>query len=123
MNSSTTCTCNKLGISTCIPKQDTPKQFYWKIDVQSTVVYKIASDSIAEQIKKFLDKFITCSNDQTGFVKSRFIGGNIRRVYAIVNYTESKQISGLIMHIDFEKEFDSVTCKFIFQTLVYFNFG
>lgn len=27
------------------------------------------------------------------------------------------------MHIDFEKAFDSDTCKFIFQTLDYLNFG
>lgn len=40
-----------------------------------------------------------------------------------MNYTKSKQISGLIMHIDFEKAFDSDTCKFIFQTLDYLNFG
>lgn len=60
-----------------------------------------------------------------GFAKGRFIGENMRLVYAIKKYTESKQIPawGLIMLIDFEKAFHSVTCKFIFQTLDYFNFG
>ena len=40
-----------------------------------------------------------------------------------MNYTERKQIPGLIMLIDFEKAFDSVSWKFIFETLEYFNFG
>lgn len=60
---------NKLGIITCIPKEDKPKQFLknWRPITLLTVVYKIATGCIAEQIKKFLDKLI--SNDQTGFVK------------------------------------------------------
>lgn len=40
-----------------------------------------------------------------------------------MNYTERKQIPGLIMLIDFEKAFDSVSWKFIFEILEYFNFG
>lgn len=40
-----------------------------------------------------------------------------------MNYTESKQIPGLIMLIDFEKAFDSVSWKFIFETYDYFNIG
>lgn len=113
---------NKLGIITCIPKQDKPKQFLknWR-PITLTVVYKIATGCIAERIKKFLDKLIR--NDQTVFVKGRFIGENIRLIYDIINYTESKQIPGLIMLIDFEKAFDSVSWKFIFETLEYFNFG
>lgn len=42
------------------------------------------------------------TNDQTGFVKGRFIRENIRLVYDIMNYTQSKEIPGLIMLIDFE---------------------
>lgn len=60
-------------------------------------------------IIKFLDKLI--SNDQTGFVKGRFIGENIRLVYDIMNFTERKQIPGLIMLIDVEKAVDSVLVK------------
>lgn len=114
---------NKLGIITCIPKQDKPKQFLknWRPITLLTVVYKIATGCIAERINFFLDKLI--SNDQTGFVKGRFIGENIRLVYDIMNYTERKQIPGLIMLIDFEKAFDSVSWKFIFEILEYFNFG
>lgn len=41
-----------------------------------------------------------------------------------MNYSLSKKkIPGLIMLIDFEKAFDSVSWKFIFEILEYFSFG
>lgn len=55
-------------------------------------------------------------------LRVELLGENIRLIYDIMNYTESKQIPGLIMLIDFEKAFDSVSWKFIFETLEYFNF-
>ena len=46
-----------------------------------------------------MDKSI--SRDQTGFMKGRFIGDNIRQVYDLMNYTEQKHIPGLLMLNDF----------------------
>jgi hypothetical protein len=40
-----------------------------------------------------------------------------------MHYTEYNQIPGLLMLIDFEKAFDSIARKFIYQTLDFFNFG
>ena len=84
---------NKLGIITCIPKQDKSKQFLknWRPITLLTVIYKIATGCIAERIKRFLNKII--SNDQTGFIKGRFIGENIRLDYDIMNCTEIKKIT------------------------------
>lgn len=115
--------CNKLGVITCIPKAGKPKQFLknWRPISLLNVVYKLASGCIAERIKLYLDKLI--HNDQTGFIKGRFIGENIRLIYDIMHYTESRQIPGLLMLIDFEKAFDTVSWKFIQETLCFFNFG
>ena len=82
---------------------------------------KLVSRCIAERIKTVLDKII--SRDQTGFLKSRFKGENIRLIYDLMNYTEVNQIPGLLILIDFEKAFDSISWNFIFQTLDLFNFG
>ena len=82
---------------------------------------KLASGCIAERIKTVLDKII--NRDQTGFLKGRFTGENIRLIYDLINYTEVNQIPGLLMLIDFEKAFDSISWDFIFQTLDLFNFG
>lgn len=40
-----------------------------------------------------------------------------------MQYTEQNQIPGLLMLIDFEKAFDTISWKFIYQTLDFFNFG
>ena len=40
-----------------------------------------------------------------------------------MNFTENKQIPGLLMLIDFEKAFDSVSFDFIEKTLQFFKFG
>ena len=114
---------NKLGIITCIPKAGKPKQFLknWRPISLLNVVYKLASGCIAERIKGFLDKIIHC--DQTGFIKGRFIGENIRLVYDIMHYTEIIQVPGLLMLIDSEKAFDTVSCNFIQDALHFFNFN
>ena len=42
----------------------------------------------------------------------------------IMNYSEIKQLQGLIIIIDFEKKaFDSLSWKFIFEYLNFLNFG
>ena len=127
INNSKELTCftepNKLSIITCIPKVGKPKQFLknWRPISLLNVIYKLASGYIAERIKTVLDKII--NRDQTGFLKGRFIGENIRLIYDLMNYTEVNQIPGLLMLIDFEKAFDSISWDFIFQTLDLFNFG
>ena len=45
---------------------------------------------------------------QTGFLKGRFIGGNIRLIDSIIIYTSQQNIPGLLLFIDFEKAFDSL---------------
>ena len=127
INNSKKLTCftepNKLNIITCIPKVRKPKQFLknWRPISLLNVIYKLASGCIAERIKTVLDKII--NRDQTGFLKGRFIGENIRLIYDLMNYTEVNQIPGLLMLIDFKKAFDSISWDFIFQTLDLFNFG
>ena len=113
---------NKLGVITCIPKHGKPKQFLknWRPISLLNVIYKLASGSIAERMKTVLDKLI--NKDQTGFIKGRFIGENIRLVYDIMHFTEQNNIPGLIMLIDFEKAFDTISWQFISQVLDFFLF-
>jgi len=57
-------------------------------------------------MRKVLPRII--NYDQTGFVKNGFIGVNIRFLDSIVNYTNTEQIPGLLLFVDFEKAFHSV---------------
>ena len=51
-----------------------------------------------------------------------FIGENTRLIYDILHYSQCKDIPGLLMLIDFQKAFDSVSWKFLNLTLKFFGF-
>ena len=111
------------GLITCIPKGDKPRQFLknWRPMTLLNVIYKIASGCIAERLKSVLTKLI--SSDQTGFISGRYIGENTRLIYDVMRYTEDENIPGILLIIDFEKAFDSISWEFITEVLDYFNFG
>ena len=83
--------------------------------------YKIAAKAIANRLKTHLPNLI--NNDQTGFIKGRYIGENIRLIDTIINYASAKNIPGLLPFIDFEKAFDTLEWSFIQKTLLSFGFG
>ena len=85
------------GIITCLPKGDKPKHFLknWRPISLLNTVYKIASGSIANRVKTYLDKII--NPDQTGFIKGRNLAENIRTIYDIMQYTEDENIPGLLL--------------------------
>jgi len=109
------------GVISLIPKADNELSELsgWRPITLLNVDYKILAKTIAKRIEPFLPKLI--HSDQTGFVKDRYIGQNIRLLSDLMEYTDAKKISGLIS--DFEKAFDSVEWKFIMNSLELFNFG
>ena len=86
----------------------------------ANVLYKLGSSVIASRLKSVLPHLISPS--QTGFLQGRFIGESTRLVYDIMSYTENNNIDGLLMLIDFEKAFDSISWKFMYHTLYKFGF-
>ena len=111
------------GIITCIPKENKPGQFvknYRPISLLNCV-YKIASGVIARRIKGTLHKLI--HTDQTGLIAGRYIGENIRFIYDIMQYTEEINILGLLLSVEFERAFDSVSWSFIYKVMEFFDFG
>ena len=71
--------------------------------------------------KKVLSDII--HQNQTGYVKDRFIGETIRSIYDIMDFTATENIPGLMIFIDFQKAFDSVEWSFLIKCLEEFNFG
>ena len=116
-------TSQKLEVITCIPKSNKDRKLFknWRPITLLNVLYKIISGCIAERIKSVLDNII--SNTQSGFISGRYIGENTRLIYDLMHITEEYNIPGLIILIDFEKAFDSVSWSFIDSVLSYFNFG
>ena len=113
----------KQGIITCLPKPNKNRHFLknWRPISLLNVAYKFASAVIANRIKVVLNSLI--HEDQKGFISGRFIGENVKLIYDILFETKSQNLPGLILSVDFEKAFDTVSWKFIEKVLDYFNFG
>ena len=84
-------------------------------------IYKLASAGIANKLKTVITKLI--NTDQSGFISGRYIGENTKLVYDLMQFVEEKNIPGLLLLVDFEKAFDSVSWVFIHKVLKFFNFG
>ena len=111
------------GIITLLPKENKSRQKitnYRPICLLNTV-YKIASASKANRIKTVIDKLI--SRDQSGFISGRYIRDNTRLVYDLMQFVDEKKIPGLLLLIDFEKAYDSLSWSFMKNVLKLFNFG
>ena len=61
--------------------------------------------------------------NQTGFIKGRFIGENIRFILDLIDYCDTNDIPGFLMLLDFEKAFDRLEWDFIYKCLSFFKFN
>ena len=113
----------KQGIITCIPKPNKSRYYLknWRPISLLNVIYKLAFSVIANRLKTILDQVV--HEDQKGFISGRFIGENIRLIHDILYETKNQNIPGLLLSIDFQQAFDSISWKFISKTLDYYNFG
>ena len=75
----------------------------WRFISLLNTDYKLATKCIAKRLEKVLPYLI--DGDQTGYIKGRFIGENIRLISDIIEQPENK--GGMILFLDFEKAFDS----------------
>ena len=83
--------------------------------------YKILAKTLATRLQSVINTII--SPDQTGYIKGRYIGQNLRTIIDIIEYTNKENISGLMVFLDFQKAFDTISWPYLFTTLKAFNFG
>ena len=112
-----------LGIINIIPKGDKDKRYLnnWRPLTLLNTLYKLISGCIAERIKPALPNLI--HPDQKGFVAGRYIGEAIRTTYDTMNFAKENNRAGLILLIDFEKAYDSISFLFIQKCLTFYNFS
>ena len=113
----------RLGIITLIPKGDKDKTFLknWRPITLLDSLYKLVSGCIAERMKPQLDTII--HGDQKGFVSDRYIGEAIKTTYDIIQWAQTNNKIGIILLIDFEKAYDSLSFSYIKKCLQFLNFG
>ena len=83
--------------------------------------YKILAHVLANRLKNVIEKLI--NTDQTGYIKGRFIGQNIRVIQDVIDLLENNNTEGGILFLDFRKAFDTVNHKFLKKTLEAAKFG
>ena len=113
----------RTGIITLLPKKDRDPYFvknHRPISLLNTD-YKIIAKVMANRLKIFLHEII--NDDQTGFMKGRNIGCNIRTIINLIEYCDGNDIPGSIVLLDIEKAFDSVEHDYLFEVLEAFNLG
>jgi len=113
----------KRGVITLIPKKGKNKLLIknWRPITLLNTDYKILAKLLALRIETVMP-FIIC-DDQTGYIKGRFIGQNIRIIEDTIIIANENNIPGIILTIDFEKAFDSISWSFIEKALYAYNFG
>ena len=87
----------------------------------TNVDYKILAFLLSNRLHKVINKLV--GPQQTAYIKGRFIGENIRSVLDILEYTDKKNIPGILLCLDFQKAFDHLEWNFMINTLKRFNFG
>ena len=113
----------KREILTLIPKKDKDRLYlkHWRPITLLNTDYKIIALILANRLQKVLPYVI--DEDQTGYIKGRYIGQNIRIIEDIIYFVNKEKFPGIILTVDFEKAFDSINWNFIHKSLSLFNFG
>ena len=111
------------GIIALLPKKDKDRLYLknWRPITLLNIDYNILAKAFRNLINSFLPSLI--DKDQTGYIKNRFIGNNIRIIEDILIYTKFNKVTGILLAIDFEKAFDSLRWDFLDKCLQTFNFG
>ena len=61
--------------------------------------------ALSNRLHKVISKLI--NPDQVGYIKERYIGENIRKLFDIMSYTDENDIEAILAQIDFEKALDN----------------
>nr|BAC82626.1 pol-like protein [Ciona intestinalis] len=111
------------GVVTLIPKPE--KDLLYPENYRPITLlnadYKIAAKAINNRIKNVLTTII--APEQTGFIKGRYIGDNIRTLFNVWDHTTDQGLHGALLFLDIRKAFDSVNWDFVNAACSSFGFG
>ena len=84
-------------------------------------MYKLITKTLALRLGKMVQDII--NEDQTGFLKGRYIGENVRLLLDLMNETSEQKIPGLIMFCDLQQACDHVSWEYLIKVIDRFQFG
>ena len=111
----------KIGTISLLYKKGDPQNIEnWRPISLLNNDYKILTRVLANRLQKVLPSII--SQDQQGYIKSRYIGNNIRQISDVIQYCEDENIEGALLFLDFRKAFDTIELDFLYKVLKKYNF-
>jgi hypothetical protein len=93
----------------------------WRPITLSNCDAKIITKALAMKMSKILDTIIDTS--QTAYVPGRSITDNLRSNFFYKKYCADNDIDAVLISLDAKKAFDSVSHKYIEDTLIAYGFG
>ena len=109
----------KLGLISMLPKGSKPRNKLKKLETYFSTKRHLQADfcGYGQSTKTVLDTII--HENQRGFLAGRFIGENTRLLYDVINYCNEENLPALLLLLDYEKAFDTVSWNFIFSVLYF----
>jgi hypothetical protein len=100
------------ALITLIPKGNQDKRLLknWRPISLLNCDYKILAKVLASRLQKVVSGII--HSNQTGYIRGRYIGDNIRTMLDILEITKQQVDPGIMVLIDFEKAFDTLFWEF-----------
>ena len=86
-----------------------------------SVFYKIASCAISNRVKKALPFII--GKQQKAYVSNDNIGTVLINILGLIEHCNANKVASLLLLVDFQKAFNSISHKYIQTVLELFNFG
>ncbi len=113
----------RFGIVNFIPKgsKDQRHLANWRPLTLLNTLYKLISSILAERLKKVLNRLL--GPHQKAYIPNRFISEATKNCYDTIKQAIRTNNPGIAVLVNFEKAFDSVSLKFIQDTLEIFSFG
>ena len=111
------------GVVTLIPKKDKDTRILSNLRPISILPtdYKLIEKTLANRLRPALDYIV--NEDQKGFMSSRRISCNIRRILDLIKIADVDDLEAVIISIDFQKCFDMVEINGLVGAMEYFQFG
>lgn len=112
----------KEAIISIIPKEDKDKLqcgSYRPLSVLN-VDYRLYTSIMARRMEDLMPNLI--NQDQSGFIRQRQTNDNIRRTLHVMNHIRRNKITAMILSLDAEKAFDSVSWTYLYKVLHKFGF-
>ena len=113
----------KQGVISLIPKEgkDLRELNNWKpislLNSDCKIITKVLANCLKIALKEIINP------EEKRIYGNRYCGDNTRLIADIIEYCQIYKKPGIILLIDFKKAFDTISWKFLYKVLEFFNFG